>query len=313
MRARSIPLGAMFGWIPASFRLVRGHFGAWFVASLITLLAVILMMAPMMYVMFKSMAGLGAPGVPMPTDLTGFWISYALCIVVGMVLMPPLLAGWFRMCAEGDRGGTVSGLQVFEVYADRGAWLRLVVFALLAMLAYALVFGLLFLAFHGIFSDLMAMQAAQQAALATGSPPPPPSPAFLAQIFALYAVMLPVMFLLQFIYMVGFAEVSMRPTSPVTAFGEAAGGVLKNLLKLILLMICVGMIAAFAMFLLALLFGLVIALLMVVSKVLAFVAVAVLELVLLAVIYPLMFAFHYFVWKDMLGGDDTGGGRAVAI
>ena len=28
MRARSVTLGSMFGWIPATFRLVTGNFGA---------------------------------------------------------------------------------------------------------------------------------------------------------------------------------------------------------------------------------------------------------------------------------------------
>ena len=203
MRARSIPFGSMFAWIPATFRLVGNNAGAMVAASLIMLLAGVVLMAPVFYFMFKSMlTGLGAPGVPQPQDMTAFWIAYAICIVAGLLLFPPMLAGWFRLCAGADSGHGVAATQILSVYGDGATWVRLIAFAFVAMLSYALVFGLMYLVFHGAFDELLAMQAAQQAALATGAPPPPPSMALLGQIFALYAVMLPTMFVLQFIYMV---------------------------------------------------------------------------------------------------------------
>jgi len=67
MRARSIPFGSMFAWIPATFRLVGNNAGAMVAASLIMLLAGVVLMAPVFYFMFKSkLTGLGAPGVPQP-------------------------------------------------------------------------------------------------------------------------------------------------------------------------------------------------------------------------------------------------------
>lgn len=314
MRARSVPFGSMFAWIPATFRLVGKHAGAMAVASLIMVLCGVVLMAPVFYFMFKSMlTGLGAPGVPQPQDMTAFWIAYAICIVAGLLLFPPMLAGWFRLCAGADHGQGAAGAQILSVYGDRAAWVRLVGFAFIAMLTYVVVFGLMYLLFHGAFNDLLAMQAAQQAALATGAPPPPPSAALIGQIFLLYAVMLPTMFVLQFIYMVGFAEVSLTSASPLSAFGEAAGGVLRNLVKLLVFMFCIGIVAAIVVFLLALVFVLIAVGLSFLSKALGFVVMALFYGVFLLLIYPLMFAFHYYVWKDMLGGGEAPAGNAVAV
>ena len=314
MRARSVPLGTMFGWIPATFRLVAGNFGAMAVATILTLLAGLLVALPMLFVLFKSMKGLGSPGVPLPQDMTGFWVAYGICIVASLVLMPPLLAGWFRLCASADRGHAVSGTQVLQPYRDSAAWLRLLVFILLGTLAYAVVIGVMFLLFRGAFTEIVAMQAAQQAALATGAAPPPPSMAVLGQVFLMYTVLLPTLFVLQFIYMVGLAEVALRPTSGTEAFAEAAGGVLRNLVKLLLLMFVVGMLSGIVVMILAVVVGLLAFALSFVSQVLMAAVVAICYLALILAIYPLMFAGNYFVWKDMLGGEtvaDTGGAVAA--
>ena len=314
MRARSVPMGSMFGWIPATFRLVAGNFGAMVVATILTLLAGLLLAAPFLFFMFQSMPALGSAGVPQPQDMTGFWVAYGVLIVASLVVMPPLLAGWFRLCAAADRGEAISGTQVLGPYRDPGAWARLLVFVLLGTLAYVAVFALMFLMFRGAFTEIIAMNAAQQAALATGAEPPAPSMAVLGQIFLMYVVLLPTMFVLQFIYMVGLAEVALRPTSGVQAFAEAAGGVLRNLVKLLVLMFCVGMLAGVAIMLVAVVVALLAVGLAFISPVLMGIVVGLLYLALILVIYPLMFAGHYFVWKDMLGGEavaDTGGAVAA--
>jgi hypothetical protein len=181
--------------------------------------------------------------------------------------------------------------------------MRLVGFALLAVLAYGLIFGLLFLAFHGLFDELLATQAAQAAAMATGAQPPPPSPAMIVKFLALEAVLIPVMIVLQFIYMVGFAEVSMRATPPIAALSLAAGGVFRNILKLVLFLFCFGMVLSVGMMIVFLVFGLVAMLLAFVSPVLAIVVIAIAYVVFLAFVYPMMFAMHYYMWKAMLGDE----------
>jgi hypothetical protein len=307
MRARSVPFGSMFGWIPSTFRLVSGNFGAMSVATLLTLAFGLLLAAPMFVFYFKSPSGLGSPGVPPPQDMGGFWIAYAVTVCAGIVLGPPLLAGWFRLCAAADRGAPVSGTQVLGPYTDGGTWPRLLLFVLLATLMYAAVFAVLFLLFRNAFTGIATMQAQQLAGQA-----PQPDPALLMQILLMYVIALPTMFVLQFIYMVGLAEVSLRPTSAPAAFGEAAGGVLRNLVKLLVFMFCIFMLAGVLIGVLALVVGLLAAVLAFVSKALLFVVIGLFYLALLLVMYPLMFAGNYYVWKDMLGGDEAAVPAAVA-
>ena len=304
MRARSVPLGTMFGWVPATFRLVTRHFGAWSLASVITLFVALLLALPMLVYLFMTMPALGSPGVPPPQDLTGLWIAYAIFIVTAMVLMPPLLAGWFRLCAAADRGEAISGTSVLSAYGDRGVWLRMIVFALIGMLVYFAVIGLLALLFGDAFAGLMAMQAAQDAALATGSPPPPPDMALLGKVLLMYVVALPLLVVLQLIYMAGLAEVSLRPTSAPGAFAEAAGGVLRNLLKLLLFLFCLWMGLSMVLLVVVLVVGVVIAGLMLLSPVAGMVVAGIAYVALLTFVYPLMFAGHYYLWKDMLGGEE---------
>ena len=299
MSASSVGVGAMFAWIPATFRMVSRHFGAMALATTLTFLLGILMALPLLLVMFNSLSGLGSPGVPVaPADLRMFWIAYALTIVVGMVLMPPMLAGWFRLCRAADQGALPSGLVVLEPYRDGATWARLLLYSLLGMLMYLLAFGLIFLAFRGVFMEIATMQAAQLA----GGTPPPPSVAMIGKILLMYAVLLPTMMLLQFVYMVGLAEVSLRPTPALQAFLGSLQAVGRNALKLLLFVFCLylgfGAVLTVVVLLLVLL-GVVLAL---VSPVLMGIVMALFYVLLLLVLYPLMFSGNYHAWRDLLGG-----------
>jgi hypothetical protein len=298
MIARSVGLGPMFGWIPATFRLVSRNFGAMTVATLLTLLLGCLMALPMLVAVFQSLHGLGSPGVPVaPPDMTLFWVMYGVTILVALVLAPPLMAGWFRLCDAADRGVSPSGTTVLSPYRDGGTWIRLLGVMLLAALLYMALFGLAFLAFRGAFTEIAAMQAAQLA----GAQPAPPSPAMLGSIFLMYAVMMPLLFLLQFVYMVGLAEVALRSTGPVQAFLGALQAVGRNAFKLLLLMLCLFMGFGAVFGIVAVVFAILAAVLALISPVLMAAAIALLYLVLLLVVYPLMFAGNYYAWRDLLG------------
>jgi hypothetical protein len=297
MIVRSVGLGPMFGWIPSTFRLVSRNFGAMAVATLITLLFAGLMVLPMMLAVFKSLTGLGAPGVPVtPPDMTLFWVMYGVTILVGIVVGPPLLAGWFRLCDAADRGVAPSGTTILSPYRDGGTWLRLIVVVLLAALLYLVLFGLAFLVFRGAFTEIAAMQAAQLA----GRQPPPPSPAMLGSIFGMYVVMMPLLFLLQLVYMVALAEAALRPTGAVQAFLGALQAVGRNAFKLLLFMLCLFMGFGAVFGIVAVVFAILAGVLALVSPVLMGAAIALLYIVLLLVIYPLMFAGNYYAWKDLL-------------
>lgn len=295
----------MFGWVGDTFGLVKRNFGAMSAASLLTIGAGLLFAAPILYVMFKAISSGVAPtpANPLGMDMQLFGIMYAGMIVAGVLLFPPMLGGWFRLCESADRGASPGGTDIFRPYGDLPTWMRLVAFALLAMLMYFVVLALVGFAFRGVFADLMVMQAAQNAAMLSGQPPPPPDMGAFGGIFLMYAIVLPLLFLLQFVYMVGLAEVSLRPTPVLVAFRDAFAAVLRNSLKLLVFLFCLGVVAGILGFVVGLVVALLIGLLALISKTLMGVAILALYIPLLVVMYPLMFAGHYLVWKSMLGSE----------
>lgn len=305
MSARSVGIGAMFGWVGETFGLVKRNYGALSAASLLTICASLLFAAPMFYLMFKSIAsGLApTPDNPLGMDMKLFFTLYAAMIVAGLLLFPPLMGGWFRLCENADRGASARGTDIFGPYRELPTWMRLVGFALLAMLMYLVVMALVGLAFGGIIGKLMAMQAAQNAAMFSGQPPPPPDLGAIGGIFLMYIIVLPVMFLLQFVYMVGMAEVSLRSTPVLVAFKDAFAAVLRNSLKLLVLLFCLGVAAGIVFAVIGLVLALVIGVLAMISQTAMVVVLVLLYIPLLMVMYPLMFAGHYMVWKSMLGSE----------
>jgi hypothetical protein len=205
------------------------------------------------------------------------------------------VGGWFRLCDAADRREAVSALQVLGPYRDGAAWARLVVFALLAMLTYVVFFGAIVLLFRGAFTELMAMQAAQMAGMQ-----PDPNPAVLGKILLMYAVMIPVGSLLQTVYMVGMAEVALRPTSAPVALKDAFATVGRNLVKLLVFGFCLLVAFMVLAFVLGLLVALVFVALSFLSPVISMVLVGLLYIAALCFIYPLMFAGGFYAWRSLL-------------
>ena len=115
MRARSVPMGSMFGWIPATFRMVFGHFGAMALAALMTLLVAMVCTAPIIYFDIRQMMPmLGSPGVAQMELTSTFWMIYIACVLLATVVMTPMMAGWMHMCHSADRGQVVSPMQIFS-------------------------------------------------------------------------------------------------------------------------------------------------------------------------------------------------------
>jgi hypothetical protein len=169
-------------------------------------------------------------------------------------------------------------------------------------LIYAAVFGLFFLAFKDVFFAFMQQIEAQQAAVLAGQQPAPPS--FPFAFFLGYFCFLFVAMFLQFVYMVGFAEISMRPTPAVKAMQLAMTAILKNALQLVLLLICIGIAASIVLFLLMIIIVLVVVVLSFIHPAVGAIAAFALYIPILLCMYPLIFAGHYFMWKSMLGGGD---------
>jgi len=313
MRARSIPFGSMFAWIPSTFRLVMNHIGAMVIATLLTLLTTIACYLPLLGWMFKSVMADGMPGLITAQQGTTYWVMYGISMLLSVVVMGPVMAGWMRMSAAADRGEAITGTQVFALFADSERWIQLLILAVL-VIAVGLAFaGVLYLLFGDAFRAIIAMQEAQNAALLGGGKPPPPNMGAFGQIFLLYALALPVFVLLQVSYFVGVAEIGLRQAPATGAFVDAVLGVLRNLVKLLIFGFClfIGFVIAFV--LIVLVIGLVVAALSFINATLAVVAAGLFYIASLLFFYPLMFASNFYVWKDMLGDDEPAGAGAVAL
>lgn len=299
MTARSVSLSTMFGWIGDTFRLVFRNPGPMLGAGALTIGLFLLLFVPIYGAMVYSMVRGAAGGVPFGGDMTLFWTVYAIAILAGILLAPPILLGWFRLCERVDRGAGGRATDILRPYGDGQAWRRGIGAGLLGALLYLVAVGLVTLAFWSSMSGFVEQVLAQQAATLAGTPvtpQPPPAGFFLA-----YVCVVVVMCALQVVYLAMFSEIALRPTPVVAALLGALHGVGRNLLKLMLFGLCLILIA----FVSVLLFGLVVALVLFVAsllgKVLAFVLAGVLYLALLLLIYPLMFASGYLAWKSLLG------------
>lgn len=305
MSVQSVSIGSMFSWIVDSFKLLKRNFGTLMAASALTLGLGLLMSVPIMYFAFSNMQAMAAAGVVnggLPTGevLTMFYVTYALTIVLSLVLFPPVLVGWFRLSRDVDQGRPVAATDILAPYRDSHAWLRSVVFALLAALLYLAVIGLFLAVFWGVIGEFMQQVAAQQAATLAGTTPPPPS--FPGGILLAYFSFLAVAMFLQLIYMVGFGEVSLRDSSPLEAMKLAILGVFKNALKLALFLFLAFMLLGAVFGLVVVVLALVIGMLTLISPVVAVVVGLLLYIPFLLCMYPLMFIGGYLVWKSMLGG-----------
>lgn len=302
MSAQSVSIAAMFGWVVDSFKLLRKNFRGLVLASFITLVLAILVSIPMWSVMaFNMMGAMKTGGMPMAGDMTMFYAVYAITLVISLFLFPPLLVGWFRLCQNIDQNNAASGFDILKPYKDKQVWLRSIGFALLALVIYAAVFGLFALAFSGVISDFMQQMQAQQLAAMTGAAPAPPS--FPLGFFLAYFGFLGLALFLQFIYMTGFAEISLRPTSVVASMKMAASGVFKNALQLILFLFCLFVAAMIFFMIIGLILVMIVAALFFIHQALGMIVGGIFYIVFLLCIYPLMFAGQYFVWKSILGGN----------
>lgn len=308
MSVQSVPLSAMFGWIVDGLKLVGKRFTSQIGAGLLMLLLIVVTCLPMWIVMFSIVGKTQATGLAMGQSPFGehlglFIGMYALTIVISLVLFPPLMVGWFRLCQGIDRGDNVGATSILAPFSDRPLWLRSIGFAALAFALYLALFVLMGLAFYGTLVDVMHTIQAQQAAQLAGATPTPPH--FPASFFLAYFLLIVVASFLQFVYLIGFADVALQGTGAVEAMMRAVQGTLKNIVKLVVFAICMFFIAFIALFLVALVLGVVGAVLMIVMKAAAFVLIVLFEIAIMLCIYPVMFAVNYFAWKSMLGSDTT--------
>ncbi len=299
MSAQNVSLTAMFGWIGAAGRMLKSDWRRFVAAAFWMLLVVLVPIAIFMGLFFAF--GVFPPGqgkTPFGPDMTWFWLSYSVLIVLSLVLQPPLLAGWFGLCGDVDVGRSGRGRDIFVPFRNRELWIRSLTVTLIALAIGVLLFCVTLLPF---LSGLIAFQtemAGYQAAAMAGAqvqPPMPPLGFFVGYFFFLIAACA-----LQVVSLLALAEVAARPTSAWSALALAFRAVLSNFFKLVLFGICASMLLSAVMMIVILPLVLLGVALAFISPVLTAIVVGVGYLAMIALMYPLMFIGQYLMWKSLM-------------
>ena len=312
MSAKSVSLSSMFGWVTDSFALFKKAPATMLGASALMLVLAIAMALPLLGYMFTNMAHGMANGMaganPYGANTTLFFGFYGLTILLNLAFGPPLVVGWYRLCRALDQGQAVGASEVLKPFQDPELWFRSLRTALLAIALYVLVAGLFAAAFWSTFVDFTQRIAEQQAAAMAGTAPA--HPGLPLGFFAAYFCFLGVILVLQFVYMLSFAEVGLRPTGALAAMRMALSGVGRNLWKLVVFTFLLTMLAAVVLTCVILALVLVCWVLSLIHWLLAVLVGVLFYALLLLCLYPLMFAGNYYAWKSVLGGDGAATGTA---
>lgn len=300
MSTRSVSLSSMFSWVLDSFRLFGRNLGTLAGASALTLLAFIAMGLPLWIGMFSGLRGAAAaaPGaLPFGGNMTAFFVSYGITVVLSLLLFPAITLGWFRLCRALDAGQPATATAVFGGFRD--GWLRALLYALLGFLMFVVLAGVFYLGFRDAIGTYMQQAMAAQAAALAGAPPEPVLPS--GSLVLGYLLFIAVMAVLQFAYLVGFGDVALADRGPVAALGRALSATLRNLHKLVAFGICMMIAGILAGLAFALVAAILMFLLSLLGPAVAMAGIFLLYLPILLVLYPLMFAFAYFAWRGLLG------------
>ena len=298
MEIQKATLSDMFGWVKGTIKLVRMNWGKFALASLTTFLVVLIPLLAFILIFAGVFSGMNAHGAA-PKDWQSISAIYGIVLAVSVVLFPPLLAGWLLLCQKFDGGESAGVGTLFKPYHSSASWLKMSVASALLiglyLLLQAVYIGICYkLGLDEDLNNFLLLQLNPKAEVSLS-----------ASFWAAYAGFLIFAQLLTFALMLGFTEAALSANSASRSVSRALLGAAKNFgtyLVLLVALLIVGLLAALALGLLvALIVG---ALALLQNAVVNGIAIAigvVLYIVLLLFIYPLMFSFHYFSWKSILG------------
>lgn len=281
--------GAGWSWLMAGFKVLGRDTGKVLGASALLLLCVVVVSAAQMLLPVHGDAKLAV---------------VAATAVVGALLYPILFGGFMRLLDASHHGRPTSALMLFEPFQPGKGGARLALFGLCMLLIYAAFLALLLTTVGRELWSWYLQVLNMQPAL--GSPPQPLP--HLAAGSALSLALLTVFFVFYGGAMaVGIGQVALGGQAPVSAVRDGVAGAFKNVLPLVVLMICgclaflligsvLGFIAAIAIGVLYLL-----------SHALAIILAVVLYFVAILLAYAIIMGINYAVWQHIADGsrDDT--------
>jgi hypothetical protein len=223
------------------------------------------------------------------------WLQI-LTTVLGLVLMPPALGGFFRLLQSLDRGKPEGSSQVLSLYSEAPTAQRLILCNLLFAIGTLLVLIGLVYAIGGqpLLQYLQTLAAIKPGATAADLPPLPEGT------FTLVGLMLLIALFVTTAQQLAAAQIALGRGEVLRASGEGAMATLGNAARLLLFylpMLVLGMIGTIVFIVVA---GVAATALGLLSKGLAVLAGGIAVLALLVPLYALMLAFFYRAWIALL-------------
>jgi hypothetical protein len=218
-------------------------------------------------------------------------LSQLLALAVSALVVPPVVAGYYRLVHALAQGQALPPAAIFAVFSDGPAVRRMIIANLIFVSGALLIVMLLVWGFGGepLLQFVSAVMKVQPGAKVLPALPPGVLPLVLSLlVFGLGLVT---------VQGLAFCELALGPRPPLAAIGAALGLTLRHFGLLLLFYVPIAVFA----FLAFLLDALVAALLGMLFPAAAAVLVLAFALLLALVMYALLFGFYYYAWRELLG------------
>lgn len=300
MEIKKISVSDLFAWLLASLALVRKHPGTFLLGSVVSVLAIVLIVIIAGVVL--GLGSIGAASSGAQIDWQKISMLYAGAILVFLLIAPPFMAGWFVFTGNLAEGRSASVQNLFSGYSDSALWKKLIVFSLISAVLYVAIHAVyigLCMAF-GIGSDEISQFVSAQI-----SNDPNALMNLSAGFWAAYVGIILLGTLVQMVFALGFAQAALTQSNAIDSIKAGIAGALKNFGSLLVFLLAMLLVTIAVVLVLGILAGLVIALLSILNKSIALALGVVLYVFVLLYIYPLMFSFMYYCWQGILGEKPT--------
>ena len=275
-------LAAPYRWLGEAFSLCNRSWGTVLGGSAL-LVAVAVAPTVLQLLLQAAMPGLGT------------W-SQILTTVLGLVLMPPALGGFFRMLQALDRRQPTGAAHVLSLYSEAPVAQRLILCNLLFAVGTLLAMVALVYAVGGqaLLDYLQALAAVKPGATAADLPAIPPGTLTVVGLLLLIALFVTTA------QQLAAAQIALGRGEVIGATGDGVIATLRHAAGLLLFYLPVLLVGMFVTMVVAVVAAVVATALALVSASLAAALVGLGVLALLVPLYALMLAFFYRAWLALL-------------